>query len=99
VRATNFPWLKRYNALVHHNPIAEKEGVAGYEIALNFSGLAFELIPRSASEIKGKGRFHLLSVNEVEQQKNPCGRLVAKKGKLWELSNQGIHLLELLTNP
>ena len=99
VRATSFPWLKRYSALIRRDPVAEKEGVVGYEIALNFNGLAYELIPRSASEIKGKGKFQFLSVNEAEQQKNPCGRIVTKRGKRWELSNQGIHLLELLTNP
>jgi len=98
VRAANFPWLKRCRALVRRNPVAEKEGVVGYEIALNFNGLAFELVPRAASEIKGKGKFQLLSVNEKEQQKNRCGRLVTKRGDRWELSSQGIHLLELLTH-
>jgi peptidoglycan LD-endopeptidase LytH len=48
VRKNHFPWLKRYAALVRPNPQAEKEGVAGYEIALNFNGVAFELIPRAA---------------------------------------------------
>ena len=37
VRATNFPYLKRYAALVLKNPVAEKAGVAGYEIALNYN--------------------------------------------------------------
>jgi len=49
VRSTNFPWLRRYAPLVKRNPIAEKEGVAGYEIALDFNGVAIELIPRAAS--------------------------------------------------
>src|SRR5207302_1282736 len=49
VRKTDFPWLKRYAPLVRPNPIARQEGVAGYEIALNFNGVAFELIPRAAS--------------------------------------------------
>ncbi len=97
VRATNFPWLKRYGALVRRNPAAEKGGVIGYEMALNFNGLPFELIPRTGAEIKGTGKFQLLSVNETEQQKNRCGRLVTKKGNRWELSSQGIHSLELLT--
>ena len=92
-----FPWLKRYAALVRPNPRAEKEGVAGYEIALNFNGVAFELIPRAASEIKGKARFQLLSVNEAEYHKNPARRLVAKKGNHWELTSHGLNLLEMLT--
>ena len=57
VRATNFPYLKRYPMLVLKNPVAEKEGVAGYEIALNYNGVAFALMPRAASEIKGKAEI------------------------------------------
>ena len=57
VRKTNFPWLKRYATLIRPNARAEKEGVAGYEIALNFNGVAFELIPRAATEIKGKAKI------------------------------------------
>lgn len=97
VRSVNFPWLKRYRPLVTRNPVAEKEGVAGYEIALDFNGVAIELIPRAASEIKAKGKFALLSVNEPEERKNPARRLVVKKGSRWELSNHGLNLLEMLT--
>jgi len=97
VRKTDFPWVKRYAALVRPNPRAQQEGIAGYEIALNFNGVAFELIPRAASEIKGNARFQLLSVNEAEYQKNPARRLVAQKGKRWELTSHGMSLLELLT--
>jgi peptidoglycan LD-endopeptidase LytH len=97
VRKTSFPWLKRYAALIRPNPVAEKEGVTGYEIALNFNGVPFELIPRAASEIKGKPKFQLLSVNEAEYHKNPARRLMAKKGPRWELTSHGMNLLELLT--
>jgi len=97
VRKADFPWVKRYAALVRPNPRAEHEGIAGYEIALNFNGVAFELIPRAASEIKGKPKFQLLSVNEAEYHKNPARRLVAQKGKRWELTSHGMSLLELLT--
>ncbi len=97
VRSTNFPWLKRYSPLVRRNPVAEKEGAAGYEIALDYNGVAIELIPRAASEIKGKGRFILLSVNETEEKKNPARKLVAKRGNHWELAPHGLSLLELLT--
>ena len=97
VRPTNFPWLKRYAALVRSNPKAEKEGVAGYEIAVNFNALPFELIPRAASEIQGKAKFQLLSVNEAEQKRNPCRRLVTKRGARWELTSHGLNALELLT--
>jgi peptidoglycan LD-endopeptidase LytH len=97
VRKTYFPWLKRYSPLVHSSPRSEKEGVAGYEIALNFNGVPFELIPRAASEITGKAKFQLLSVNEAEYHKNPARRLVAKRGTHWELTTHGMNLLEMLT--
>jgi peptidoglycan LD-endopeptidase LytH len=97
VRKTSFPWLKRYSGLVRRNPIAEKEGVAGYEIALNFNAVAFELIPRAASEIKGKAKIQLLSVNQAEYHKNPARRLVAKAGAHWELTSHGLNAVELLT--
>ncbi|HKI68272.1 MAG TPA: hypothetical protein VKA67_01695, partial [Verrucomicrobiae bacterium] len=97
VRDTHFSWLKCYPQLIRSNPIAEKEGVAGYEIALNFNGLPFELIPRAASEIKGRNRFQLLSVNETEERKNPCRHLVIKRRSRWELTGNGIRLLEMLT--
>jgi len=97
VRGANLPWAKRYPALVASNPRAATEGVAGYEILLNFNGLPYQLTPRAASEISGKARFQLLSVSESEQQKNSCRRLVARKGSRWELTSHGVHLLELLS--
>ena len=97
VRKTNFPWLKRYAALVHANPRAEKEGIAGYELTLNFIGIPFQVVPRSSSELKGKGKFQVLSVNEAEHDRNPCCHLVARRGSGWELTNHGTELLELLT--
>jgi hypothetical protein len=95
VRATNFPWLKRYGALIRVG--APADGIVGYEIALNFNGIPIELIPRAAAQIKGKSKFQLLSVNDAEQQKNPARRLVTKRGSRWELGPRGIKLLELLT--
>jgi murein DD-endopeptidase MepM/ murein hydrolase activator NlpD len=97
VRATNFPYLKRYPMLVLRNPVAEKEGVAGYEIALNFNGVAFALTPRAESEMKGRAKFQLLSVNEAEAKANPCRHLVAQRNGHWQLANEGLRELELLT--
>jgi hypothetical protein len=98
VRATNFPYLKRYAALVLKNPVAEKEGVAGYEIALNYNGVAFALLPRAASEIKSGAKFQLLSVDEAMQKANPCRKLVVKRGSRWQLTDKGVRELELLTD-
>lgn len=97
VRATNFPYLRRYPMLVLPNPEAAKEGVAGYEITLNYNGVAFALMPRAASEIKGRAKFQLLSVNQAEQRANPCGHLVVQRRGHWELTDKGLHELELLT--
>jgi murein DD-endopeptidase MepM/ murein hydrolase activator NlpD len=97
VRATGFSWRNRYPQLVKSNPRASQEGIAGYEIALNFNAVPFELIPRAASELKGKAKFQLLSVNEAEQKNNPCRRLVTQSGGRWELSARGLNVLELLT--
>jgi murein DD-endopeptidase MepM/ murein hydrolase activator NlpD len=97
VRDSQFPWLKRYASLVQPNPAAEKEGVAGYEITLNYNGVPLRLIPRSASEIIGKARFQLLAVNEPECLGHPCRRLVIKRDGRWELDHNGNNLLELLT--
>ena len=94
---TSFPWLKRYPWLVRRNPIAEREGVAAYEIALNFNGLPFELIPRAASETKGKNQLQILSVNEAEYHKHPCRKLIAKEGQQWKFTGHGTKLIELLT--
>jgi len=96
VRATGFPYLKRYPQLILKNPVAEKEGVAGYEVALNYNGVAFALMPRAASEIKGTGKFQLLSVNEAEEAANHCRKLVVKRGGRWVLGNEGQRELELL---
>ena len=97
VRATNFPYLKRYPMLVLKNPVAAREGVAGYEIALNFNGVAFALMPRAASEIKGRARIQLLSVNETEARANPCRHFVVQRHGRWQLANEGLRELELLT--
>ncbi|MFZ0826647.1 MAG: M23 family metallopeptidase [Verrucomicrobiia bacterium] len=97
VRATNFPYLKRYPLLVQPNPITQKEGVAGYVVALNYNGVAFALKPRAASEIHSPGRFQLLSVNEAEAKANPCRHLVVKRDGRWQLTDTGVRELELLT--
>ena len=96
MRGPSFPWIRRYPQLLTPNPRAEREGIAGYELILNFNGLPCQVIPRASSELNARTPFHLLSVNEAEQQKNPCRRLVAHKGPRWELTSHGIQLLELL---
>jgi hypothetical protein len=97
VRKTGFPWVQRYPMLVKQGGLPPGERVAGYEIGLDFNGLPFELIARGAAEMKGAAKYRLLSVNETEEGKNRCRRLVAREGGRWELTNNGRNLLELLT--
>lgn len=97
VRDTGFPWVKRYAALVKRNPVAEREGIAGYELSLTFNGLPARITPRAASELKGTGTARLLDVNQGEWQAKPCGKLVFKRGQLWTLLPRGEELLDLLT--
>lgn len=97
VRDANFSFPKRYPMLVRSNPAARKEGITGYELALDFNGVPIELTPRAASEIHSRQKYQLLSVNAVEQEKNPCRHLVARRGKGWGFTNTGITFLDLLT--
>ena len=86
VRKTDFPWLKRYAPLIQKNSTAERDGIAGYELALNYNGIPCRVTPRAASEIKSPARIQLLAVNEAEQKKHPCRKLVIKRGSKWELT-------------
>jgi peptidoglycan LD-endopeptidase LytH len=97
VRKTDFSWPRRYPMLVKNDPGLAGERIAGYEMAFDYNGLPFELIPRTASQIKGSARYQLLSVNEAEETKNPCRRLVTRVGRSWQLANNGLSLLDLLT--
>jgi hypothetical protein len=98
VRDADFPFVKRYPMLVRPNPLAQKEGVAGYEIQFDFNAVPISLTPRAASEIKLKQKYQLLSVNLAEQSKSPCRRFVVRRGTGWELSNQATTFLNLLTH-
>jgi len=96
VRQTNFSWPRRYAPLVARNLRADKEGIAGYELVLNYVGVPFQLIPRAASEIRGQQRVQLLSVNEPELRAHPCRQLLARRGGRWELAYRGARLIDLL---
>jgi murein DD-endopeptidase MepM/ murein hydrolase activator NlpD len=97
VRDTKFPWLKAYTPLIRRNPVAEKNGVTGYELVLNFNGLPFQLIPRAAEEIHGRDHVHLVSVNAEEQAAHHCRKLVTQRSGQWELAHNGLELLDMLT--
>lgn len=97
VKDTKFAYLRDYAPLIKRNPAAEKAGVAGYELVLDFDGVPIQLIPRTAAEIGSGGKFKLISVNQAEQKENPCRRLVTQRGSNWQLANNGEQLLDLLT--
>ncbi len=98
VQATHFPYLRRYQSLIRRNPSAETEGIAGYEIALDFNGVPFELIPKTRRELGDwKGKTRVVSVNEEEHDKNPARHLVSRQGNRWDLTSHGQELLDLLT--
>jgi hypothetical protein len=96
VRDTKFPFLRAYTSLIHRNAKADKEGVAGYEISLDFNGVPFSLTPKARSEIGSGPRFELSAVNENEATLNPCRKLVLKRSGQWQLSNAGTQWLDLL---
>ena len=96
VRAKDFPFLKRYAALVQKNPVADKAGVAGYELSLNYNGVPFALVPRAESELKSRSKIFLLSVNEKIERANPCRKFLAQRGGRWELTDKARREIELL---
>ncbi len=97
IRDANFSFVKRYSELIRPNSIAQKEGTAAWEIAFDFNGVPIQLTPRAASEFKWTQRYKLLSVDATQQEKNPCRKLVTRRGNKWELTNQAITFLNLLT--
>ena len=97
VHATDLPWIRSNPGFIRNNPRAQKEGVGGYELALNFMGLPFECTPRAASEMKDGLSTRVLYVNEAELQQHHCRKLLVRRGNRWELSVAGANLISLLS--
>ena len=97
VRVKSFPFLKRYAPLVLKNPRVEREGVAGWELALNYNAVAFALRPLAEGEMKGRAKLQLLAVNEKEYHAHPCRKLVVLRDGRWELGDKGLRELDMLT--
>jgi len=95
VREPDLGWARRFAGLVQPNPIAAKEGVGGWEIAMAFNGAPLRLTPRAAREIKAGPRIQVLSVNEAERNAHPCGRLVVRRGQAWTVLPALDDILEL----
>lgn len=98
VKQSDFAFVRAHRALVRANPATEKEGVAAYEVVLNFNGVPAQLIPRTPSEVKAyPTKYHLLSVNESEQKKNGCRKFLTTKAGIWALTPEALQHLDLLT--
>jgi len=97
IRGGQPPWVRRYPQLLVRNPVAERDGIAGYELALAFNGLPIRIAPRSARELTGTGKLQLLEVNPAELAEHPCGKMVFKRGQAWTLLPKAQELLDLLT--
>ncbi len=98
VREKDFTFARRYAALIDRNAKAEKEGVAGYEIALTCHGAPIRLIPRAESELKSKARVSVLGVNPPVFGSCACSKLVTKAGSSWALTAKGERLVGLLAH-
>jgi hypothetical protein len=96
IRAKSLSIVRRCPRLVQRNPVAEREGIAGYEIACSFNGVPLRIVPRAASELKSPAKTVLLSVNEAEWRAHPCAKLVFKRGQAWTLLAHGQELVELM---
>jgi len=97
VRDSDFPFVKRYRALVERNPVAEREGVAGYELSLAFNGMPIRAVPRAASELRSRSKVQLLSLNDTEANRCPCCKLARREARSSVLLPAGERLLDLLT--
>jgi murein DD-endopeptidase MepM/ murein hydrolase activator NlpD len=96
VRAPSLAFARRYPALVVPNPAAQAQGVAGYELSLDGNGVPIRIVPRAASEITGKAKYQLVSVNAAEYARNHARKYVSQRGNKWSLSSKGTQLLDLL---
>ncbi len=98
VKQSDFAFAREHRPLVRANPAAEKEGIAAYELVLNFNGVPCQLIPRAPSEVKSyAAKISLLSVNDAEQKKNGCRKFLTAKAGKWALTPDALQHLDLLT--
>lgn len=98
VKQADFAFAREHRPLVRSNPVTDKEGIAAYEVVLNFNGVPCQLIPRAPSEVKSySAKIHLLSVNDAEQKKNGCRKFLTTKAGKWALTPDALQHLDLLT--
>lgn len=97
IRRPALDWVRRNPGAVEANPVAQRQGIAAWELSLGFNGIPLRAIPRAASELPANmGPYRLLGVNPKTLEQFPCGKLVFKRGQLWTLTAKGQQQLELL---
>ncbi|MCF7707708.1 MAG: M23 family metallopeptidase [Verrucomicrobia bacterium] len=97
VDTVDFDWPKQHPELITQNPETPESETAGYELVLDFNGFPFKLIPLTKDEVSGVSGFDLISVNEAEEEKNPCRNLVKHTSAGWKLTTKGHRLMDILT--
>ncbi|MFT4689360.1 MAG: murein DD-endopeptidase MepM/ murein hydrolase activator NlpD [Limisphaerales bacterium] len=97
VPKTDFSFARDYRPLMRRNATAERAGIDGYELVLNFAGIPCQLIPRSKQEVKFESGYTLLRVIESEALSNRCRKLITKERGKWRLTKTGTRFLDILT--
>ncbi|MGB0582706.1 MAG: M23 family metallopeptidase [Limisphaerales bacterium] len=93
----DFFYARFYRPLMRRNPVAEKNGIDGYEIIFDYAGIPCQLIPRSKSEVKFSSDPTLLSVDDALAREKRCRKLLYFKNGKWGLTRSGSQMIEILT--
>ena len=93
----DFFYARFYRPLVRRNPIAEREGIDGYEIVFDFAGVPCQLVPRSKTEVQFSSGPTLFSVDSVYARQRKCRKLIQQAGGKWQLTRSGRQMIDILT--
>jgi len=97
VRQTNFPWVRRYGALVMPNPRAEKEGVTGYELALDAPATPVETIGDAAALARALTNLVQNAIQHGPRHgtigiRVPADRIIGDGGKIHRFCGCALHV-------
>lgn len=97
IRKARLDWVRRNPGAVKPNPVADREGIAAWDLVLGFNGVPLQAIPRARSEIASGGGGALLKVDPAVAASHPCGKLVTRGGNRWALTTKGSQLVDVLS--
>ncbi|MBG85983.1 MAG: hypothetical protein CMO80_03660 [Verrucomicrobiales bacterium] len=97
VPKTGFSYEREYRPLMRRNATAERAGIDGYELVINFAGIPCQLIPRSKTEIPFEKSYSIIRVVEEEALSKRCRKLITKERGKWRLTRKGVEFLDLIT--